>query len=369
LLAHNGRFALVSVLGATNRERFGPEDVARLERFTPHLRRALQIRRQFSNSRLHGQILESIVERNPAGIISLGSDGVPLFLNEAIRGMTAARDGLSLDRDGRLVVADRVAAARLTSFQVEALRGRAGGVVHVTRPSGEPPYLVLVSPLPKTEDILSRTQSGVFLVVHDPSRRVVTGAEHIAQLLQVPLGAAKVIDALIRAVELKDYADREGISMNTVKFHLKTAFDRTGTRSQLELLRRTILALDDLGHHLVDRAPLRGARHLAGKARPNEYLGKRRRLISALDSTMASHVRRLLIRLRKLLMESYMPQCTVFEKSVAAKSQVEDLRIRSRATEAFSNQLAPRPFSYRSTFISPTVPRQTSVDAFFGLAV
>jgi hypothetical protein len=54
---------------------------------------------------------------------------------------------------------------------------------------------------------------------------------------------------------VKDYADWEQISINTVKFHLKTAFERTGTRSQLELLRRTILALDDLGKFLEDLGP------------------------------------------------------------------------------------------------------------------
>jgi DNA-binding CsgD family transcriptional regulator len=35
--------------------------------------------------------------------------------------------------------------------------------------------------------------------------------------------------------------------MNTVKFHLKTAFEPTGTRRQTYLVRRALLILNDLG--------------------------------------------------------------------------------------------------------------------------
>ncbi len=67
---------------------------------------------------------------------------------------------------------------------------------------------------------------------------------------QKPHGAAKVLSALLDGIELRDYAEREAISMNTVKFHLKTAFERTDTRSQVDLVRRALLALNDLGPYL-----------------------------------------------------------------------------------------------------------------------
>lgn len=252
LLADKGRVAMVSVLGATGRERFSQDDIARLERLAPHLRRALQIRRQFLRSELRSRTLETVVERNPAGIVAVDGAGASIYINAAARLMAASRDGLGLDRDGRLVIADRAAAKRLAVVQADALRGGAGGIVHITRPSQSLPYLLLISPLPKTEDVLSRMQRGVLFIIHDPARRIPSTVEQIARMLQVPLGAARVIEALIGGADLKDHADREGISVNTVKFHLKTAFERTGTRSQLELLRRTILALDDVGKFLED---------------------------------------------------------------------------------------------------------------------
>ncbi len=247
LLSAAGRFAIIGVHHGTEQKPFDDNHLIRLERLTPHLTRALQIRRLFLKGQMRDQLLEAIVNRNSAGVVALSGDGPSLFVNSAARAIASERDGVSLDRDGRLLPADHAAARRLTSLQTDVLQGGSGGVLYIKRPSGLPPYVVLVSPLPPTEDILLRTRLGVLIIIHDPSRRIVATGQRIALLLHMPLGAAKVVEALIAGVELKDYAEREGISMNTVKFHLKTAFERTGSRSQTDLVRRTLLAINDLG--------------------------------------------------------------------------------------------------------------------------
>jgi DNA-binding CsgD family transcriptional regulator len=253
LLAAGGRFAQVSILAATNRRRFGNDDVERLERLTPHLTRALQIRRLFLQSQSREQVLESVLSRSPTGIIASSSNGALLFVNEALRAMAAARDGLSVDRHGRLVALDRTAARRLNALEADVGNGGAGGLVRIERPSGRPPYMVLVSPLPSTEDILMRTRRAILIAIHDPSRRIPSTAQRVAHLLHLTPGAAKLVAAILEGVDLKDYAERESISMNTVKFHLKTAFDRTETRSQSDLIRRAMLAINDLGPYFPER--------------------------------------------------------------------------------------------------------------------
>lgn len=142
---------------------------------------------------------------------------------------------------------------RLAALEADVTRGGAGGLVHITRPSSRARYVVLVSPLPAREDILPKTRSGVLFALHDPARTMVSTVQHIAHLLHVPLGAAEVVEAILQGSELKVYADHKGISMNTVKFHLKTAFERTGSRSQADLVRRALLVLNDLEPYLSDR--------------------------------------------------------------------------------------------------------------------
>jgi hypothetical protein len=247
LLSSAGRFAIVAVHQGKHQKRFEADAIARLERLTPHLTRALQIRRLFLKSEQRGKVLETIINRNATAMIGISNAGQLLIVNDAARAIAAARDGIGLDRDGRPVLADRHAAVRLAQAQSAVATGGAGALLHIQRPSGKPPYLVLVSPLPRSEDtLLQMGHSGILIAIHDPARRVVPSAQRVAHFLHVPLGAAKLIEAILAGVELKDYAEREGISLNTVKFHLKTAFDRTGTRSQTDLVRLALLAIGDL---------------------------------------------------------------------------------------------------------------------------
>ena len=62
-----------------------------------------------------------------------------------------------------------------------------------------------------------------------------------------------MVQAILEGVDLKDYADRAGISMNTVRFHLKNAFAGTDTHSQAELVRVALSALNALEPHFADR--------------------------------------------------------------------------------------------------------------------
>lgn len=248
LLSAAGRFAIVGVHQGIAQDRFEDDDLERLERLAPHLGRALQIRRLFLQNEKRVLALEAMLDRNSAGLIGLSDDPVPLFVNDAARAIAAAKDGIGIDRDGRPLVADRRATKHLAEMEAQVRRGGAGGVVRVQRPSGRSAYAVLIAPLPAMEDILLRRQrGGVLIAIHDPDRRPPVTAQRLAQLLFVPIGAAKVIEALLNGVDLKDYAEQEGISPNTVKFHLKAAFNSTGVRRQTDLVRRALLALNDLG--------------------------------------------------------------------------------------------------------------------------
>jgi hypothetical protein len=123
LLSSNGRFAALSILQGTKRDDYDNDDIACLERLAPHLKRALQIRRLFLQSEARSKALETIVDHNETGMVGLRGDGTALFVNGAARAAAAARDGIGLDRHGRLLATDRTAAARLATLQADVVRG------------------------------------------------------------------------------------------------------------------------------------------------------------------------------------------------------------------------------------------------------
>ena len=67
----------------------------------------------------------------------------------------------------------------------------------------------------------------------------------LERALNLPKGAAKVIVALAGDEDLKSFAEREGVTIHTARFHLHTALARTGTRSQAELVRIAVRLLRD----------------------------------------------------------------------------------------------------------------------------
>ena len=247
-----GRLGTISILQGTERRPFDAEDSARLARMIPHLGRVQQIQRLFNQSRERDALLGAIVDGSSTGIIALQADGPALFVNSAAQRMAETADGLALDRNGQLIVADRNVARRLAALRADVLQGGAGGIVRIARPSGRKSYVVLGPTMAVSPRSRARRASEVLLAIHDPARTTGLTEQRIGDLLQLPRGVAGVVCAVIEGEDLKHYAERANVSINTVRFHLKVAFARTGARSQAELVRTALLALNDLGSHFSD---------------------------------------------------------------------------------------------------------------------
>jgi PAS domain-containing protein len=250
LATTNGRFAMVGLHRAPDRRSFDDGDIAKLERLMPHMWRALQLRRSFLSLDRRYAALADACDRTAAGYVGIDHEGRALFANEAARRMTASEDGLALDRNGRLYAVHRAANQRLTELARDVVGGGAGGIVRVNRPDGKPAFVVMVAPLFLGGGLDGgRQPRGTLFAIHDPLLRLPPPPQFIAELFRLPTGAANLLAALAAAEELGDYAERIGISMNTVRFHLKTAYARTGVHRQSELVRLITAALRDLADH------------------------------------------------------------------------------------------------------------------------
>jgi DNA-binding NarL/FixJ family response regulator len=87
--------------------------------------------------------------------------------------------------------------------------------------------------------------AGSLVLVHDPDSRSQAPPDVLERALNLPKGAAKLVAALAADEDLKSFAEREGITIHTVRFHPHTALARTGTRNQAELVRIAVRLLRD----------------------------------------------------------------------------------------------------------------------------
>ena len=58
----------------------------------------------------------------------------------------------------------------------------------------------------------------------------------LGQLYGLTLAEARLVEALLTGDTLQEYADRQGIRVNTARVYMKHVLAKTGTRRQAELI-------------------------------------------------------------------------------------------------------------------------------------
>jgi hypothetical protein len=248
LYSDQGNFSMVVVMRGEDRRPFDDEDIAHLERLMPHITRALQLRRAFSRVDAKNLGLEATVDRLRAGIVLLDRDGVALFINTAMRAVAQRGDGFALDRSGCPLPAGIEARRRFDALLEDVAGGGGGGILTVQRASGARDYVVLIAPAPPStaqSDWERQGPGGAMVLVHDPEAQPSGMADILEQGLRLPKGAARLAAALAANDDLKSFAAREGITIHTARFHLRTALARTGARTQAELVRMVVRLIRD----------------------------------------------------------------------------------------------------------------------------
>jgi GAF domain-containing protein len=250
ILSDGGRWSLTGFHRGPDRPPFDADDIHYVEQALPHFARALQMRRSFGRLRGQAEGLQAAVDRLAAGVVLLDASGALVFANRAMREIARRGDGLALDRAGRPVPVGSEARGQLARLLDEAGRGAAGGIVSAPRSLGGAPYSLLVAPCPTPLAARSWDRAGaatVIVLVHDPASRTADPVRLLAEGLGLPAAAARLVAALATDADLQVHAEREGITIHTARFHLRTALARTGTRTQAELVRRAVAYLRDVG--------------------------------------------------------------------------------------------------------------------------
>jgi len=250
LISDNARAALIAVHRGEERPPFSDDDVAELEVLMPHVTRALHLRRTILRLEARAAGLQTAVDRLAAGVVLLDAAGTGIFANRAMQEIAARGDGLSLDRAGRPLPASHEARGDLSALIDRVRSGDREGSMTIRRRVAGDPYSLLVVPSStqlggRSLDRRPPTQTLIF--VHDPEGRIVDADEVLRASLGLTPSAARLVAALASNHDLKSFAEREGLSIHTVRYHLRTAFARTGTRTQADLVRLAVRHIHDLG--------------------------------------------------------------------------------------------------------------------------
>jgi len=176
-----------------------------------------------------------LLDRLDRGVILLDERRRVQDANVLARRVLADRNGIAV-RGGRFVFLEPSLDERLTrlmgaygSSQAGALRSMAAQV----RYDRAPPYRVLVAPVPPDAD---ERQVSFFVLIYGPREWRDISIDVLVEVYGLTRGQAEVARSLFAGHSVEETAATLGLSLNTVRTHLKHIFSRCEVRSQRELL-------------------------------------------------------------------------------------------------------------------------------------
>ncbi len=226
---------IANLMVMRKRREFGAHGRAVVSVLIPHLRRALRTYRRLAVAGLEERAVLAVLDRLRTGVLLVDRHARPVFVNAEARRIAAARDGLSVDRDG--VAGARASDTRTLRGLVAraASRGGGGGSLVLGRPSGLRALGVEVVPLVfSDDDRVSSHVVGMFVV--DPEREHEPDERLLARLYELTPAEAGLATRLAAGDSLQEAAGHRQIAHETARTHLKRILRKTGSRRQGELV-------------------------------------------------------------------------------------------------------------------------------------
>jgi DNA-binding CsgD family transcriptional regulator len=164
--------------------------------------------------------------------------GLVAHYNKSAEALLNERGGLRLDK-GHLQAQDSATTLQLSLEITKAIRASRGdgsdlnSVVLLPR-ADRLPLMLMIAPLQLAGT--PRTHGGALLFAFDPDATPNVTVDMVRRLFVLSEAEAELSVALCCGKTLDDAARERGTSINTIKSQLKSAFVKTGTKRQSELV-------------------------------------------------------------------------------------------------------------------------------------
>ena len=206
-----------------------------LNRIRPHLVRAALLQAQLGTATTRQGLAESALDKLAAAVFVVTQSGRVMFVNRAGEDLASARDMIHI-RDGFLGASSANLGVRLRDAVARACTAptSASAFSHSAFRAGQ--LQLHVTPIGgrQSTDWLGSGHYAMVVVATS------TGTERDADLLQSLLGVtpaeSRLVTALVHGESVQDIGARTGTSILTLRSQLASVFNKTGVRSQGQLI-------------------------------------------------------------------------------------------------------------------------------------
>jgi DNA-binding CsgD family transcriptional regulator len=230
----------ISFPATCDRGPFEDSDARRLESIVPHIRRALEVRDRLEARQVRANTLASAIAGLQFGLFVLDSQGCILDAAGIAEELLLRDAAIRRDKDHALWLREP-AGLQLRNLVRGATPAKRDSncVFSLPRDNGMQSLAVIVTSTPAVPSTWTGADPRWLVFVYDPERRVATPAI-IARELNISEREAEIAALLTMGHDLSVITRRLSISVHTTRSHLKHIFEKTGTRSQADLVRRIL---------------------------------------------------------------------------------------------------------------------------------
>lgn len=224
---------------------FDDYDVAKLQLLMPHLRRAGQVYARIIKLEEQNRQLAAILEAWELPTILVNENGSIVGKNRGADDLLNAQDGLDIQSEKVCHLNSEVNAA-LQSAIGRVVSSIATGQepmsehIELPRHANRKPLRAAVCSLAGNPNRLAGwipNQMRAAIFITDPVASYETTGEKMQRLYALTETEGDILAAITNGQKLRDISEQTGRSYETVRTHVKNIMSKTGTTSQVELIR------------------------------------------------------------------------------------------------------------------------------------
>jgi DNA-binding CsgD family transcriptional regulator len=175
------------------------------------------------------------------GVVMISIRGQLLWANNAAEDILNAHDGLEVDADDFLLFSQgsrRFPIQNMSTASAVAWADDFGepSIKYVPRPSGKRDLMVISRRTACFGESRDTQKPFALVFIHDPERAVRVSQHELRQLYGLTLTEGSVANFLMEGSTLEECCRRLAIRPSTARMHLRNLLNKTGSRSQGELV-------------------------------------------------------------------------------------------------------------------------------------
>lgn len=232
----------VTLIRSENAGGYTDEEHRIIAALIPHLQAAFVLHRRLYQLDALSQTSINVLETSPFGVVLLDEKGGVLHANTLAHELAKSAGLLRFGAQGQLRATYAADDARLQRHLHFAVRtgdgaevGDSGGTLRLRHVDGSRLDLV-VTPLPSwASPFGERSAAAVF--ISNPQATIGSLAQMLGSLYGMTPAEARLTEALVNGLTPQEYAQRQQLSLHTVRAQFKSAAAKAGTSRQADLVR------------------------------------------------------------------------------------------------------------------------------------